>query len=332
MGLFAAAVFLARALQYPDPMNIGGDLHKILVGAQLLYHGENVYQTQPLVDDDMTGLYSVGDYPFPAFVAAWPFSFLAPLPACTLWVFATSALLAWLLAARGRWPLLIMLTYPMLKTYTMAKFEPLELAGLVAPWAAMFILCKPHVGLPILFASPDRRRLLSIGLAFLASLLLMPSWPLDWLEALPTVPGLHQQQKTGSFGEYSMPLLQSGGFLLLLALVRWRDWRARLLLGCSLMPQALNFNHQLLLGFIPQTRRRMLIWFALNWLGAGLWLLGRWWQDWGMAWEAGAWACRLTVWLPSLWMVLFPAGSSELWWEEGQSSERPKAPPCPSES
>ena len=94
------------------------------------------------------------------------------------------------------------------------------------------------------------------------------------------------------------------------------------LLGCSLMPQALNFNHQILLGFIPQTRKRMLLWFALNWLGAGLWLVGRWWQGWEMAWDAGAWACRLTVWLPTLLMVLRPPAENfkEFWWNRPESA------------
>jgi hypothetical protein len=39
-----------------------------------------------------------------------------------------------------------------------------------------------------------------------------------------------------------------------------------------------------------------------------------------MAWDAGALACGLTVWLPTLLMVLIPPAndSPEFWWERGR--------------
>ncbi|MCM2256295.1 MAG: hypothetical protein NDJ94_11555 [Vicinamibacteria bacterium] len=314
VALTCTSIFLGRAhLQDVPAREVGGDVRVTMVGAQRLLAGENIYATHPSVYDAITGAFAAGAYPLPAYAVVLPFSFVAPpLFASALWVFATSLLGAWLLSARGLSRLLVFASYPVVKLVSCAQWEVLILCGAASPWAAAFVACKPQVGLPLLVAFPDRRRLLAVAGAVLLSLLWMPSWPLDWLGGLPPVPGVVETRVEAFRGaDFEVLLLRPGGFLVLLALWRWRDWRARMLLATALMPQALNFHHQLPLAVVPQTPARQRAWVALTWVGAAIWGLGRWRAGGAFAWDVGAAACVLTLWLPTLLFVLFPPRGDE---------------------
>jgi hypothetical protein len=87
---------------------------------------------------------------------------------------------------------------------------------------------KPNLGVVMLAGARSRRdALILVGgglLVVLVSLAILPRWPLDWLTALKA-------------STHFKPLVyRPGGFLLLLAALRWREPEARVLLALGLVP------------------------------------------------------------------------------------------------
>ena len=76
------------------------------------------------------------------------------------------------------------------------------------------------------------------------SLAINPHWPVEW----------RSQLSHRSPGNYGIPLLLGGGPILLLALLRWRNPAARLLLVMACVPQSILFYDQLPLWLIPRSR------------------------------------------------------------------------------
>ena len=90
----------------------------------------------------------------------------------------------------------------------------------------------------------------------MTSLVVMPSWPLAWYEAI-----------TGPFrntAPHPSPVTQFGGagVLLLLALLRWRRPEARLLAMLACVPQLPFWADQLPLATVAESRREV-IWSVL---------------------------------------------------------------------
>ncbi|MEO7397599.1 MAG: hypothetical protein ABIW84_03450, partial [Ilumatobacteraceae bacterium] len=100
------------------------------------------------------------------------------------------------------------------------QWSPLIAAGWFVPTAAIAWGSKPTLGLAMLLAAPtSRHRFFAIvgGIVLVAiSMALLPSWPWDWAGKL-------------SETEHMVPpFLQPGGFLIALALLRWRTPEAAL--------------------------------------------------------------------------------------------------------
>jgi hypothetical protein len=90
------------------------------------------------------------------------------------------------------------------------------------------------------------------------SLVLLPHWPIDWIEALRDTP------------HYKAPVQRPGGILLLLALLRWRRPEARMLGVLALVPHTTGVYEQLPLLLIPQTGRAFAVLLGSSYLAAGL--------------------------------------------------------------
>ena len=97
------------------------------------------------------------------------------------------------------------------------QWSPIIAASAFFPLLLPVTMAKPQIGLPVFLTRLSRRGLLACVAVALLSLAVMPNWPLLWL------------RQTGNY-EHFIPLLVLPGPLLLLALLRYRERDAWLLL------------------------------------------------------------------------------------------------------
>ena len=225
-------------------------------------------------------------YPLTAAFFALPFLRLAPEIAAATFYGLSTFLLALGLTRGNFRRLQVLLAYPYWAGLLTAQWSPLISAGAFFPWLLPATLAKPQIGLPVFLTRLSRRGLLACLLLAALSLVLLPHWPLLWL---------HQ---TGNY-EHFIPLFVLPGPLLLLALLRYRDRDAWLLLLAALMPQRWFFD-SFILWLIPKSRQEILPTVLISW-GAGIW---RWYHAPHSMAEVGR-ASVLFLYLPMLAVVLF---------------------------
>jgi hypothetical protein len=175
---------------------------------------------------------------------------LAPLPlpvAGALFVGISSSLLAWLLTRTGYHQLPLFLSTPFLMAVSLGQWSPLLTAAALSPALGFLTATKPNLGLAALAYRPSWRALLGAAVFGIVSLIVLPRWPIDWLHNVASRP------------EKFIPLVRTGGFVLLLAAIRWRTAEARLFLVLACVPQNLLFYDQLPLWLIPRTLRQSLV-------------------------------------------------------------------------
>ena len=105
--------------------------------------------------------------------------------------------------------------------------------------------------------------------------------------------------------EHFIPLLVFPGPLILLALLRYRDRDAWLLLLSSVMPQRWFFD-SFILWLIPKSRRQIVLTAGLSWC-EGIW---RWYHLPGNFTQVGRWVVIFNY-LPMLAVVLFRKENAE---------------------
>ncbi|MGH9528719.1 MAG: hypothetical protein ACRD2S_02240 [Terriglobales bacterium] len=228
-------------------------------------------------------------YPLPAALFGFPFVFLKSEVAGGVFYGVSSALLAFGLTKDGYHRLLIFLAYPYWAGILTAQWSPLIMASAFLPLALPAALAKPQIGLPVALTYPTRRGFLACAIIALLSLAVSPRWPLNWIA------GLGQYQ-------HFIPLLIFPGPLVALALLRWRERNARLLLFMALMPQRW-FYDTLILWLIPKTRRSIIWTVFFSW-GAGIW---RWYHIPQNVFQVARWAICF-IYLPMLVVVLGDPG------------------------
>ena len=127
----------------------------------------------------------------------------------------------------------------------------------------------------------------------LASLAIMPNWPLLWL------------RQTRNY-EHFIPILVLPGELLALALLRFRNRDARLLFFSAILPQRWFFD-SFILWLIPQSRREIIWTVFFSW-GAGIW---RWYHMPSSFTEVGRYTV-IFLYLPMLAAVLLRSGKENV--------------------
>jgi hypothetical protein len=262
-----------------------------------VWHGENPYAhiQQQIEAGQLRNLYF---YPGTAAVLMAPFGALPRRLAISLFTATGFALLTLSVIPWRRW---IVFSPPAFQAMLYGHWSPWLVAGAGLPWIGLVWAAKPNIGLALFSGWPSRSALYG-GLAVVVlSFLVIPTWPADWLKAL--------QATT----HYLAPIQRPGGFVLLLAWLRWREPEARLLGALAVIPHSAIPYELLPLLLIPQTRRRFLVLMGLTYLAVG-------WVEWGINYDtiwprAGAemvrqvqdirWPWFLSlVYLPCLWMVL----------------------------
>lgn len=229
-------------------------------GAQALLAGANPYDAnlEPLPYDHQAPLF----YPLTSVLFALPFTYLPLHVGGAAFMALSSALLAFAATSDGWGGLMIFTSPSYWISLIMLQWAPLLTAAAFLP--ALFFpltVLKPNLGVPVALVNFTWRRAAILAGMLVLSLLALPSWPLDWLENLEQ--NLH-----------SPPLLVAPGFLLALAVLRWRDPEGRLLLLLSVLPQRLILYDELILWFIPKTFRERALLSIAGWLTVLIWMIG----------------------------------------------------------
>jgi len=224
-------------------------------------------------------------YPIMAGFFALPFVKLPREIAAGIFYGVSSGVLAFGLVREGHHRLLVFLSYPYWIGLLYVQWSPIIMAAAFFPLLMPLTMAKPQVGLPVFLTRFSWRGCLLCALAALASLLVLPHWPQLWLGQL------HNYQ-------HFIALLVLPGPLILLALLRYRDRDARLLLLTACMPQRWFFD-AFILWLIPKTRREILVTVFFSWC-AGVW---RWYSPPQTFDQVGRWIVIFTY-LPMLAIVL----------------------------
>ncbi|HEY8258576.1 MAG TPA: hypothetical protein VIG08_13050 [Gemmatimonadales bacterium] len=226
LGVVAALVGVNMAWMYAHwPLGKPGpDIDQAWWMARQILAGENPYAADRVARVFATLIY----YPMTAAVVSLPLAPLDPTPMRFVFVIGSAGLFGY---AIGRmkpylWP--AFLGMPFLISLGSAQWAPLLVTGML--WSSLgWLGCvKPNLGVVMLAGARSRRdALILVGgglLVVLVSLAILPRWPLDWLTALKA-------------STHFKPLVyRPGGFLLLLAALRWREPEARVLLALGLVP------------------------------------------------------------------------------------------------
>lgn len=181
-------------------------------------------------------------YPFPAVLLVAPLAGLPVVAARMAFAGISAAAFTWAIGRDGwsRWPILLSMTF--FVCVDLVQWPLLLASAYFLPWLGGLTAAKPNFAVPVGAAITTRRSLAAAaagaGLLLALSLVLRPGWPADWLANLADAP------------HFRAPVQRPAGFLLLLALLRWRRPEARWLLGLALVPQAPSFYDQLLLVIV----------------------------------------------------------------------------------
>jgi len=224
-------------------------------------------------------------YPLTVAFFGLPFVWIKPDLAAGIFYGISSALLAFGLTKDAYHRLLIFLAYPYWAGILTAQWMPLVMASCFFPLLLPATMAKPQIGLPVALTNLTWRGLLLSFVVLLLSLLWLPQWPFYWLV------------NTHHYSRF-IPMFVLPGPLLALALVKYRDRDARLLLLMGIMPQRW-FYDAFVLWLIPKTRREIVWTVGLSWI-PGIW---RWYHIPHSFTEVGRWAV-IFMYLPILAIIL----------------------------
>lgn len=248
-------------------------------------------------------------YPLTAALLGLPLALL-PLPfARTAFVALGGALIGYVIA-RFRpqlWPLAF--AQPFGNAASTGQWSLYLTASMVLPWLGPIAAAKPNVALALLAGARSKRQVMWLvfgcGAVLVLSLIVRPDWPWAWRATL------------AGAAHFRPLIVRPGGVLMLLALVRWRDPDARLLLALALVPQTGIWYEAAPALFVLRTWREALVIAVLSQI-AHL----------AAAWHAAGFVAETWhIGTLTLWSVLLPALFMVLW----RSRLRPADPvPVPS--
>lgn len=203
------------------------DLDQVWYGTRALWQGGDPYAAVGPAGTSFKWDFPLY-YPATALVAFGPFALLPLLYARAAFVAVSAALLAYGVTRQTWRGLLLFASGSYLACAALAQWAPLLTAGLLLPWAAALLSAKPNLGLAAIGGAHDRRTLLAAAagsvVLIAVSLALAPSWPASWIAGMRGAT------------HFTAAIARPGGFLVALALLRWRQWQARLLIAMAVLP------------------------------------------------------------------------------------------------
>jgi hypothetical protein len=307
--MYVATTRIALYLWAGESAAFTTDFDLLYYGAASLSKGANPYLT---IHEHLS--YPLF-YPLPAVLLGLPFTVLPIAIARVVWDIVVGwgfAVALW--RVRGTYALLALLSGAYLFAMRNGQTTPLLVAASLFPRWGFLLTVKPNTGLALWCARPTRAGVIGGILVLLVSVIILPSWPLDWWAAI------HQRST-----HIMPPLLRPFGFLLLLAALRWRTPEGRLVLALAVIPQN-TLPHELVpLALIPANVVEMAIYATGSWLTLIVTAAG---EDRATSLSglvSDAWPALLVcVYLPMLWLVLRRRPSAPIQAEKENVSENPR--------
>jgi len=219
----------------------------------------------PYVAMQPTGVYPFNVpfyYPLPAAVLAVPFAALPATMAGVAFVALSFGVAALVLVRENAGRLVILFGFPAVMAAVLGQWSPLLVAATVAPVLQFVLPVKPTLGAAVFVSRPSRVGVLVSIVILAVCFAIVPGWVGSWRAAV-----------AGAWATYTPPVRWAGGagFVLLGALVWWRDRDARLLALMAIAPQLPLFYDQLLVHAVARTRREAWLLVAAGWLGGLVW-------------------------------------------------------------
>ena len=180
-------------------------------------------------------------YPLPAVLVSLPFTPVSLPLARALFAGVSSGFLAYALSTRWL-GLLPFISGAYVWSLISVQWAPLLIAAVLLPWLSALLLVKPTTGVALWIGWPRRAAIIGALVLLAASFAVDPEWVTKWRAGV------------GSSVVYHVsPVMRPFGWVLLLALLRWRRPEGRFLTAFALIPQAAMPYDILPLLLIPQT-------------------------------------------------------------------------------
>jgi hypothetical protein len=240
------------------------DFDQVWFAANALFAGRNPYlEIGPGLSFDWPApLY----YPLTSALIVAPLAVLQRPVAAVLFAALASGAFVWAATRRSLAPAVVITSASAGFAAETVQWSPLLAAAYGIPWLGILLSAKPTIGLAIWIARPSRIAFVGALLLLLASLAVMPGWPLSWLEALR-----HTSLGTEGGTPYFAPVGTLAGALTLTLLLRWRRPEARLVLALACVPQTPLLYETVPLFLIPSTIKQGGVLWLGSWLAA-LWV------------------------------------------------------------
>ena len=238
---------IAASMQYFVPA--GGrspsDFSPLWHGAKALLAGQDPYSL--IGPEKAVNLPSAVNYPAPALLLVAPLTVFPEILAGTLFVFISSALLAFG-ATRAGWQLLpIFPSIVFMTSARIAQWSIIMTAVVFIPLLGFIGIAKPTAALPAIGSSTRRSTLVAAAAGFVVlvgiSLAVLPSWPVRWMAVVQ------------SADYFKPPILTFGGAAIALVMLRWRRDEAWLVFLAACMPQTWYPYNALILFAVARTYR-----------------------------------------------------------------------------
>lgn len=261
-GALAALVSVQIASVLTPLGKTGSDFDQLWVAARALLAGRDPYAA--------TGAFWHWglSYPLSTVVLTLPLGALPLDTARTIFTGAVVLALAFACTRDRWWRLTLLLSGACVAAVMVSQWSPLLLAGVFIPWLSFFWIVKPTLAVALWIGWPHRMAAGGALVALAASLALAPEWPRDWIATVGDDPHL------------APAIMRPFGWLLLLALIRWRRPEARFLAAIACIPHTEAWPDALLLFAVVESFREAtlltlstLLGLALGWrfVGAPTW-------------------------------------------------------------
>jgi hypothetical protein len=228
------------------------------------------YSTQTLLDgkNPYTAVGPTGwfyEWPWPQVYPAPAFLIYAPLTrfdletAIIIFGALSAGLLAYGIARRGYVMLPVFLSSGFITGVLLGQWSLLLAAATLLPVLGFAFAAKPTIAVALFAYRPNWYAVIGSVVITIISLIIRPSWPVEWYAAIMS-----------HASKMMLPVTFYGGPLLLAALLRWKRADARLLVALAFTPQTLLPYETVLLFLLATTFSEAMLLAVLSWVAVAV--------------------------------------------------------------